>query len=43
MVLEKRDLQRHNNRMMGVPALLQKLKEVELLNNKFGFNLIMGQ
>lgn len=27
-VLQKRDLQRHTTRMLGVPALLQKLKEV---------------
>ena len=26
--LQKRDLQRHTTRMIGVPALLQKLKEV---------------
>lgn len=28
IVLGKRDHQRHNNRMMGVPVLLHKLKEV---------------
>ena len=31
-VLQKRDLQRHTTRMLGVPALLQKLKEVFLHN-----------
>ena len=30
MILEKRDHQRHNSRMLGVPQLLQKLKDVRI-------------
>lgn len=27
MVLERRDFQRHSNRMQGIPELLQRLKQ----------------
>lgn len=27
MVLERRDFQRHSNRMVGIPELLQRLKQ----------------
>ena len=38
LVLEKRDHQRHNNRMLGVPALLHQLREVTY--SSAPFNLI---